>query len=410
MDRSDTPTTYDNDNLIPERAATGSHSVNGPSEVGTVVSSSIKGADNEEDVYDGTATPMMNDNKKKSKCDKFNYWLCMIFCCRPPHEMTDDERAEWEKKSFWDKYKDSIFCFIRYFIMFIIGIGVGIGIFFLVLYCMGIIGGTNDNNNTSNNTIDLGELEYPRVVAGYSNLTITISPVASALTYDPKDYLIETQVASSTSSGSRRLRSDGPWTVALEIPYNKNEASTGTITGLTAGEQLLIRYKIEMEDGRTSSPSVAVMEGTKKPEVPSSPSLMAYNTSSSSVSVTIIPPSHNNGADITGYVIQHALVTNESDTPTTWDNAEVSDSSNPYTLDGLSSGQSVLLRVSAENSVGDSDFSAPYSMIADQSDASAPEQVTSFAVGESTSSSVTFNWTAPSNNGAMILNYIISMD
>ncbi|KAF4664091.1 immunoglobulin super DCC subclass member [Perkinsus chesapeaki] len=357
-------------------------------------------------------TPKPEDAPKKSKCDKFNYWLCMIFCCRPPHEMTDDERAEWEKKSFWDKYKDSIFCFIRYFIMFIIGIGVGIGIFFLVLYCMGIIGGTNDNNNTSNNTIDLGELEYPRVVAGYSNLTITISPVASALTYDPKDYLIETQVASSTSSGSRRLRSDGPWTVALEIPYNKNEASTGTITGLTAGEQLLIRYKIEMEDGRTSSPSVAVMENTKTPTAPSVPGLMAYNTSSSSVSVTIIPPTHNNGADITGYVIQHAATSDNNTTTGEWSKAEISqdDAAKPYTVDGLSSGDLVMFKISAENSAGSSDYSKPYSMITDNADADKPDQVTGFAANSTTSNSVTLSWTAPSNNGAMILNYIISMD
>ncbi|KAF4690537.1 immunoglobulin super DCC subclass member [Perkinsus olseni] len=333
----------------------------------------------------------------------------MIFCCRPPHEMSDEERIEWEKKSFWDKYKGAFFCFIRYFIMFLIGIGIGIGIFFLVLYCMGIIGGSS-NNNSSSNTIDLGELQYPTVVPGYTNLSITISPVAAALTYNPKDYLIETQVASG--SGGRRLRpqSDGPWTVAMEVPYDKDHATTATITGLTAGEQLLIRYKIEMEDGRVSSPSVAVMEGTKAPTAPSIPGLTASDTTDSSVSVSIIPPTADNGADITGYIIQHALVS--STTPDNWIKAEISqdDASKPYTVDGLDSGDKVVFEISAENSAGSSPFGKPYSMTTDDADASAPDQVTGLAANGSTSNSVKLVWTAPADNGAMILRYIISDD
>ncbi|KAF4690533.1 immunoglobulin super DCC subclass member [Perkinsus olseni] len=399
--------TTDNDDLIPNRAATTSHgAVDNNCEEWTVTSTT-KG----DDRYDTSST---SPKHNKGKCAAFNYWCCMIFCCRPPHEMSDEERIEWEKKSFWDKYKGAFFCFIRYFIMFLIGIGIGIGIFFLVLYCMGIIGGSS-NNNSSSNTIDLGELQYPTVVPGYTNLSITISPVAAALTYNPKDYLIETQVASG--SGGRRLRpqSDGPWTVAMEVPYDKDHATTATITGLTAGEQLLIRYKIEMEDGRVSSPSVAVMEGTKAPTAPSIPGLTASDTTDSSVSVSIIPPTADNGADITGYIIQHALVssTDNNTTPDNWTKAaEISqdDASKPYTVDGLSSGQAVVLRVSAENSVGDSDYSKPYSMVTDEVDASAPDKVSDFAVQSTTSNTATLNWTAPADNGAMILRYIISDD
>ncbi|EER10374.1 titin, putative, partial [Perkinsus marinus ATCC 50983] len=294
--------------------------------------------------------------------------------------------------------------------MFIIGIAVGIGIFFLVLYCMGIIGGSS--NNSTSNTIDLGELQYPTVVSGYTNLSITISPIAAASAYDPKDYLIETQVATGGSGGGRRLRSDGPWTVSLEVPYDKDHATTATLTGLTAGEQLLIRYKIEMEDGRVSSPSVAVMEGTKNPTAPSAPGLMAFDTSTSSVSVSIVPPTATNGADITGYVIQHALVNNVNDTTpdSSWTKAEISqdDASKPYTVDGLSSGQVVILRASSENSAGDSVYSKPYSMIADKPNASVPDKVSDLAVQSTTSNSASLNWTAPADNGAMILRYIIS--
>ncbi|EER00116.1 cell adhesion molecule, putative [Perkinsus marinus ATCC 50983] len=347
------------------------------------------------------------------KCYALRYWVCMIFCCRPPHEMTDEEREEWEKRSFWDKYKPAFFCFIRYFIMLIIGILVGIGIFFLVLYCMGIIGGSS-NNDTSNNTIDLGELQYPTVVSGYTNISITISPIAAASPYDPKDYLIETQVATGGSGGGRRLRSDGPWTVSLEVPYDKDHPTTATLTGLTAGEQLLIRYKIEMEDGRVSSPSVAVMEGTKDPTAPSAPGLMAFNTTDRSVSVSIIPPTTTNSADITAYVIQHALASSSSSNDTTpdssWTKAEISkdDASKPYTVNGLSPGQAVVLRVLAENSAGESDNSKPYTMVADQTEASTPDKVRCLAVQSTTSNSASLNWTAPADNGAMILRYIIS--
>ncbi|EER03010.1 hypothetical protein Pmar_PMAR010631 [Perkinsus marinus ATCC 50983] len=270
---------------------------------------------------------------------------------------------------------------------------------------MGIIGGSS--NNSTSNTIDLGELQYPTVVSGYTNLSITISPIAAASAYDPKDYLIETQVATGGSGGGRRLRSDGPWTVSLEVPYDKDHATTATLTGLTAGEQLLIRYKIEMEDGRVSSPSVAVMEGTKNPTAPSAPGLMAFDTSTSSVSVSIVPSTATNGAHITGYVIQHALVNSVNDTTpdSSWSKAEISqdDASKPYTVDGLSSGNVVMFKISANNSAGESPSSKPYTMTTDEPNASTPDKVTDLTDTGSTSNSVALNWTAPADNGAMIL-------
>ncbi|KAF4704640.1 immunoglobulin super DCC subclass member, partial [Perkinsus olseni] len=78
------------------------------------------------EAFTDESTPKPDSYEKRGKCAAFNYWCCMIFCCRPPHEMSDEERIEWEKKSFWDKYKGAFFCFIRYFIMFLIGIGIGI--------------------------------------------------------------------------------------------------------------------------------------------------------------------------------------------------------------------------------------------------------------------------------------------
>ncbi|KAF4651975.1 immunoglobulin super DCC subclass member [Perkinsus olseni] len=152
------------------------------------------------------------------------------------------------------------------------------------------------------------------------------------------------------------------------------------------------------------------MEGTKAPTAPSIPGLTASDTTDSSVSVSIIPPTADNGADITGYIIQHALAS--STTPDNWIKAEISqdDASKPYRVDGLSSGQAVVLRVSAENSVGDSDYSKPYSMVTDEADASAPDKVSDFAVQSTTSNTATLYWTAPADNGAMILRYIISDD
>ncbi|KAF4698434.1 immunoglobulin super DCC subclass member, partial [Perkinsus olseni] len=112
--------TTDDDDLIPNRAATTSRGAvdNNNCEEWTVTSTT-KG----DDRYDTSST---SPKHNKGKCAAFNYWCCMIFCCRPPHEMSDEERIEWEKKSFWDKYKGAFFCFIRYFIMFLIGIGIGI--------------------------------------------------------------------------------------------------------------------------------------------------------------------------------------------------------------------------------------------------------------------------------------------
>ncbi|KAF4649685.1 immunoglobulin super DCC subclass member, partial [Perkinsus chesapeaki] len=273
----------------------------------------------------------------------------------------------------------------------------------------------------SKGAIDLGELEPPRVTAGYSDLTLILSPAPSALPYKPVNYIIETQAVSRSPGDSRRSDRSGKWTVALKIPFDKNEASAGIITGLSTGVQLLVRYKVEMENGRFSNPSLCILASTKPPDVPSAPSLVANDTSDTTVSVLIIPPLHNNGANVSEYFMQYGLLDSRDDEPSRWMSVIIpqNEASKPFTVSALSAGQWLQFRVSARNSVGSSIFSTPYFMSTNEPipttvapvdpdeshpvstpkpGPSAPDKVVSFNHQSSTSNSVTLSWTAPSNN------------
>ncbi|KAF4660837.1 immunoglobulin super DCC subclass member [Perkinsus chesapeaki] len=250
------------------------------------------------------------------------------------------------------------------------------------------------------NTVNVGELEPPEIIEGYTNLQVVVNPTTTALKYNPKAYIIETQAATTLNDG-KDLGSNEEWTAALEVPYNIEKASTGNITGLVFREGLLVRYKIVMKDGRISNPSPTALATTKSPDVPSPPSQWGFRTSEDSVSFAISPPTDDKGATL-------------------------------FTVGGLPAAQCFQFRIAAENYIGRSDFSRPHFVCTDRPipfepppvapgeslttgspdmeptpAPSAPGQVSSFALKESSSTSVTLSWAAPSDNGAMILNYVI---
>ena len=177
---------------------------------------------------------------------------------------------------------------------------------------------------------------------------------------------------------------------------------TTTITGLTNGQSYDVRVRAENSvgdsDWSTAATGTPEAPAAQKPDVPEAPTLIAGNAQ---LSVSWIAPS-NNGASITDYDVQYRVTTISDDA--VWNDQDHTDATLTTTITGLTNGQSYDVRVRAENSVGDSDWSTaatgtPEAPAAQKPDV--PEAPTLIAGN----AQLSVSWIAPSNNGASITDY-----
>jgi len=87
--------------------------------------------------------------------------------------------------------------------------------------------------------------------------------------------------------------------------------------------------------------------------VPAAPTNVTGVRGDREVTVSFTAPANNGGADITGYTV--TAYTEESDTPVT----TATGTESPITVTGLENGKAYTFTITAKNSVGDSDASAP---------------------------------------------------
>ncbi|KAF4652797.1 hypothetical protein FOL47_010852 [Perkinsus chesapeaki] len=282
-------------------------------------------------------------------------------------ECSNSEKNDEVQASRWTRAKPYCFCCMRYGCACIIGALIAVAIILIVLWQIGLFGGKKGSPST---VIDLGELLYPRVTSGYTEVNVTLSPVAAALTYKPKYFLLESQPAAS-ASGRFLADTDGWGTVHSKVNY-ESVPVVAQIAGLTAGASFIVRYRIEMEDGRLSSPSVSVLASLLPPAPPSAPGLAAYNTSTSSVSVIMVPPASVHGSNVTSYSMRYKV---GSSTNWTSETIQAEDATTPFTVSGLSPQQNVAFTLTAFNGIGSSPSSAEYSMRSDADSAAVPGKV-----------------------------------
>ncbi|KAF4717370.1 hypothetical protein FOZ63_005215, partial [Perkinsus olseni] len=250
-----------------------------------------------------------------------------------------------EPPSKWSRAKPYCFWCLRYGSACLVGAIITIAIVLIVLWQIGLFGGKGGD---SAQVIDLGDLPYPSVAAGYTELNLTLNPVPSAAQYKPKTYLVETLPANGVA---RRFLadgfSDGAWTVALRVNYGATPA-VATLSGLSPSSSVVVRYRIEMDDSRVSTPSIAILATTLSPTAPSAPGLSAFNTSTSSVSVLLVPPRFTHGSTVTSYDLKYAHSTVQTP-PTNWTSKTIQagDISKPFTVSGLSTEQTIIFTATA---------------------------------------------------------------
>ncbi|KAF4649030.1 hypothetical protein FOZ61_001823 [Perkinsus olseni] len=166
-----------------------------------------------------------------------------------------------------------------------------------------------------------------------------------------------------------------------------------------------------MDDSRVSTPSIAILATTLSPTAPSAPGLSAFNTSTSSVSVLLVPPRFAHGSVVTSYELKYAPSTGQTP-PTRWTSKTIQagDISKPFTVSGLSTEQTIIFTATAVNGIGSSPASSPYSMKSDANGATAPGKVGTVSASNITSDSVLLKWPSTEDHGAMILRYVISIN
>ncbi|QLH07035.1 fibronectin type III domain-containing protein [Nitrosopumilus ureiphilus] len=137
--------------------------------------------------------------------------------------------------------------------------------------------------------------------------------------------------------------------------------------------------------------------GTTPATVPGTPTSLTAIRGNSQVSVTWLAPADNGGSKITDYIIEYRLGNSAWETF-----ADGTSTTTSATVTGLTNGQPYSFRVSAVNSVG----TGNPSNITTATPATVPGTPTNLSSTPG-NSQVSLSWTAPSNGGSPITDYII---
>jgi hypothetical protein len=173
-------------------------------------------------------------------------------------------------------------------------------------------------------------------------------------------------------------------------------ATAATVTGLTNGTSYLFRVAAVTAGGTGAFGQSAPVTPRTVAGAPTSVSGVAGNAQ---VVVSWVAPVSNGGAPITDYVVQYS-----SNGGTSWDTfADATSTATSATVTGLTNGMAYLFRVAAVNAAGSGAYGQTSATVTPKTVASAPVSV----VGTPGNGLVSLTWTAPSNGGAAITDYVV---
>jgi titin len=182
------------------------------------------------------------------------------------------------------------------------------------------------------------------------------------------------------------------WTTAI-ANTNSTVAST-TVTGLTNGTTYSFRVSALNAVG-SGAASIAV---TSTPaSVPTVPQALATTASNGQVVLAWNAPASNGGSAVTGYRIER------STDGITWNTISSGVAGNTHTVTGLTNGVTLMFRIAATNSIGDSAMTAAVTAVP-AATATAPQTF----VGTAGDRAATLTWSAPGSNGGLpVVSYTI---
>lgn len=195
----------------------------------------------------------------------------------------------------------------------------------------------------------------------------TVPSIPSKLTAIPGDGQVELSWFAPEDDGG----------VAIEFYYVKvlgarsenvletNDDSTSyVVTGLTNDVEYVFSVAAANSEGESDYSNSVSETPTVDATVPNTPTGITLTPGDQTLSISWTTPS-NGGSDITGYII--AITPSGGDTQT----VNVDANSNSYLFEGLKNGTAYLLKVLAQNSVGDSEYSTEIKSSPDENTAPA---------------------------------------
>lgn len=233
------------------------------------------------------------------------------------------------------------------------------------------------------------ELEYAEVDGNFAALKAAIDSVTDAAT--------DTTIT-DTAAGKIMLDIAG---VPKKISVDNLVAAISTpASGLAVAAALSDSNIITIsQDGgatevRTTLAALKAYIGAVA-TVPGAPTGVTATAGNASASVAFTAPS-DGGSAITGYTVTSSpgSFTGTGSAP-------------PISVNGLTNGTAYTFTVTATNAIGTGSASSPSSAVTPSAGATAPGQVTGLTLGTATSTTQPLTWTAPSNGGSAITDYVV---
>ena len=131
---------------------------------------------------------------------------------------------------------------------------------------------------------------------------------------------------------------------------------------------------------------------------PSAPSITSTTAGDGEVAITWSEPS-DGGSSITGYTVEYSSASNFASSTT----ANVSASPRQLTIGALSNGTSYYFRVLARNAVGSGSYSSSSGAVIPATSPGIPSNLQA----TETDSALALSWTAPSDGGSAIIDYLV---
>jgi len=197
--------------------------------------------------------------------------------------------------------------------------------------------------------------------------------------------IIGYKVETSTDGGTN-------WTTAI-ANTNSTVAST-TVSGLTNGTT----YSFRVSALNTVGSGAASTSVTSTPaSVPTVPQALVATASNGQVLLAWSAPASTGGSAVTGYRIER------STDGITWNTISSGIAGTTYTVTGLTNGTTLMFRLAATNSIGDSAMTSAVTAIP-----AAPATAPQTFVATAGDRAATLTWSAPGSNGGLpVVSYTI---
>ena len=186
------------------------------------------------------------------------------------------------------------------------------------------------------------------------------------------------------------------WTTA-NVTVNVS-ARTATITGLANGTPYYVSLAARNTHGRgLYSDSASATPANTAPDAPATPTA-SVNSTNDGLSISWSAPGYTGGQSITDYDLRYSTDDGATWTPET----ATTDATTTRELAPLAGGLTYVVSVRAQNSIGESDWSAKSSIVSLPTREPDKPAAPKLGVGHQ---SLSVSWDAPADNGAAITDY-----